>query len=229
MRMPVIIDLILAAVLLLFTVLGWRRGAFRSVIGIAVVAAALIGAGFVAHQGAPAVAKVMTPFVAEQIELRFEEAAQDTGTPGETAITDAEDAEGWFTAAGLYSGTAKKLAEDTVAQVRETGQAVLEAAVDRVIHAAAGAILFLLSFLIFFILLKIASKIFGLLTAVPGLHLIDCAAGGLLGLVQGSLVLFVAIWAAQFIGNGIPGETVEHAAILRLFVTLNPMMMISGV
>ena len=47
MQMAVIIDLFLAVVLVLCTVLGFRRGAFKSVIGIVIVVAALIGAGFV--------------------------------------------------------------------------------------------------------------------------------------------------------------------------------------
>ena len=34
MQMAVIIDVVLAAVLIVCTVLGWRRGAFKSVIGI---------------------------------------------------------------------------------------------------------------------------------------------------------------------------------------------------
>ena len=45
MQMAVIIDLFLAVVLVLCTVLGFRRGAFKSVIGIVIVVAALIGAG----------------------------------------------------------------------------------------------------------------------------------------------------------------------------------------
>ena len=73
MQMPVIIDLILGAVLLAFTVLGWRRGAFRSVIGIVVVLAALLGAGFVAEQGAPAMAKAIAPAVSQHIEARLED------------------------------------------------------------------------------------------------------------------------------------------------------------
>ena len=54
MQMAVIIDLFLAVVLVLCTVLGFRRGAFKSVVGIVIVVAALIGAGFVSAQGAPA-------------------------------------------------------------------------------------------------------------------------------------------------------------------------------
>ena len=70
MQMAVIIDLFLAVVLVLCTVLGFRRGAFKSVIGIVIVVAALIGAGFVSAQGAPAAAKALTPLLTEQIEAR---------------------------------------------------------------------------------------------------------------------------------------------------------------
>ena len=77
MQMAVIIDLFLAVVLVLCTVLGFRRGAFKSVVGIVIVVAALIGAGFVSAQGAPAAAKALTPLLTEQIEARFDKAAQE--------------------------------------------------------------------------------------------------------------------------------------------------------
>ncbi len=77
MQMAVIIDLFLAVVLVLCTVLGFRRGAFKSVIGIVIVVAALIGAGFVSAQGSTCGRKALTPLLTEQIEARFDKAAQE--------------------------------------------------------------------------------------------------------------------------------------------------------
>ena len=80
------------------------------------------------------------------------------------------------------------------------------------------------------IVLKLISNVLGLLTAVPGLHLMnDCSGGGVLGLLQGYLILCAVIWAAQFFGNGISEQVVEQTVLFRFFVALNPIEWVSGV
>ena len=197
MQMAVIIDLFLAVVLVLCTVLGFRRGAFKSVIGIVIVVAALIGAGFVSAQGAPAAAKALTPLLTEQIEARFDKAAQEL-LPSDTEAGE-EDAAGIFSAAGFYRKTAD------------------------------AAVLFFAGFLVLLIVLKLISNVLGLLTAVPGLHLMNALGGGVLGLLQGYLILCAVIWAAQFFGNGISEQVVEQTVLFRFFVALNPIEWVSGV
>lgn len=226
MQMPVIIDLILAAVLLTFTVLGWRRGAFRSVIGIVVVLAALLGAGFVAEQGAPAMAKAIAPAVSQHIEARLEDQLSQALPSG--SGEESGEAGALFSGAGLYHKTAEKLAGDVSAQVKETGQSLIETAVENMLLSVARALLFLVAFVVLFLALKIVTGFLGLLTAVPGLHLMNAACGGLLGLLQGGFVLFAVVWALQFFGNGIPEEVVAQTTLFRFFATLNPIAMVSG-
>ncbi len=228
MQMPVIIDLILGAVLLAFTVLGWRRGAFRSVIGIVVVLAALLGAGFVAEQGAPAMAKAIAPAVSQHIEARLEDQLGQTLSPGGSGDENSEEAASLFSGAGLYRKTAEKLAGDVAAQVKETGQSLIETAVENMLLSVARAVLFLVAFVVLFLALKIVTGFLGLLTAVPGLHLMNAACGGLLGLLQGCLALFAIVWALQFFGNGIPEEVVAQTTLFRFFAGLNPIAMVSG-
>ena len=183
MQMAVIIDLFLAVVLVLCTVLGFRRGAFKSVIGIVIVVAALIGAGFVSAQGAPAAAKALTPLLTEQIEARFDKAAQ------ELLLSDTEageeDAAGIFSAAGFYRKTADDLARSAASQMMESGKTMVEAAVESTVRSVAAAVLFFAGFLVLLIVLKLISNVLGLLTAVPGLHLMNALGGGVLGLLQG--------------------------------------------
>ena len=226
MEIAVIIDIVLIAVLLLFTVLGWRRGAFKSLIGIVVVIVAVVGAGFVSKQVTPLAVERITPLVSQQIELRFDnylEAEQSDQLPA-----DQSEAEGLFGALGLYRNTAEKLADDVMMQVQQTGKEMLQAAAEELIRAVVGAILFIVSFVILLIALKLLSKILGLLTAVPGLHLIDALGGGIFGLAQGALILFALVWAIQFFGTGVPEQIVEKTILFRFFATLNPVSMVIG-
>lgn len=227
MQMAVIIDLFLAVVLVLCTVLGFRRGAFKSVIGIVIVVAALIGAGFVSAQGAPAAAKALTPLLTEQIEARFDKAAQEL-LPSDTEAGE-EDAAGIFSAAGFYRKTADDLARSAASQMMESGKTMVEAAVESTVRSVAAAVLFFAGFLVLLIVLKLISNVLGLLTAVPGLHLMNALGGGVLGLLQGYLILGAVIWAAQFFGNGISEQVVEQTVLFRFFVALNPIEWVSGV
>lgn len=226
MQMAVIIDLILAAVLIICTVLGWRRGAFKSVVGMVIVVAALLGAGFIASQGAPAAAKAIAPMISQQIEARFDQAAGDL-TPAETENIGEEDAAGLFSAAGLYQKTAEDLAQSAVDQAKETGVSLVEAAAESMLQPVAAAVLFLLSFFVLLVVLKLISKVLGLLTAVPGLHLMDALGGGLFGLLQGCIILFALVWAVQF-WSGIPAQVLDQTILFRFFATLNPIAMVSG-
>ena len=214
MQMPVIIDIILAVVLIVFTVFGWRRGAFKSIIGIVIVIAALLGAGFVAEQGAPVAARAITPMIAERVEARID-AQMEQYLPSSGA--EEEAASSLFSGMGLYRKTAENLAGSVAEQVRETGQSLVEAAVESMVLSVARALL---------VILKIAAGVLGLLTAVPGLHLMNAACGGLFGLLQGCIALFAVIWAIQFFGNGIPEEVVAQTILFRFFTTLNPLAMV---
>lgn len=226
MQMAVIIDIIVAAVLILFAVLGWRRGAFKSVIGIVVVVAALIGATVISQQAAPVVTKMMTPIISETIERNFDQALEEFLSSG-SAIEEEEAAEA-FSAAGLYQKTAEILARDVFAQAAQTGQELATVAAESLVTSVATAVLFLLSFILLLIVLKLVSKVLGLLTAVPGLHLMDAVGGGIFGLVQGCLVLYAVAWAMQFFGYGISETVAEQTQLFRLFATFNPMDLFLG-
>lgn len=229
MQMAVIIDLFLAAVLVLCTVLGFRWGAFKSVIGIVIVVAALIGAGLVSAQGAPVAAKALAPVLSEQIEARFDKAVQELLPSGTEAEAGEEEAAGIFSAAGFYRRTADDLARNAVGQVKESGKTMVEAAVESTVRSVAAAVLFVVGFIVLLIVLKLVSNVLGLLTAVPGLHLMNALGGGALGLLQGYLILCAVIWAAQFFGNGISEQVVEQTVLFRFFVALNPIEWVSGV
>jgi hypothetical protein len=221
MQMAVIIDVILGAVLVLCAVLGWRRGAFRSVIGVVIVVFALLGAAFVSDQGAPLAAKALTPLISNQIEARFEKTMQEDATLSQ-ASSDISSAVKLFSAAGFYQQTAQELAQEAAAQAKETGQTILRTAVEQVLLSVARAVLFALTFVILLVALKLAAHVLGLLTAVPGLHFMNASAGALLGLIQGALALFAVVWLLQFFGSGISEELVAQSYLLRFFVLRNP-------
>lgn len=223
MQTAVIIDIVLALILLGFAAAGWRRGALKSVIGIVIVLAALIGAGIVAEQGAPMAAKALSPVISEQVETRLGVAAEDAwGVGGDGGFADV------YSAAGLYEKTAEQLAAGAAARMRETGETLLTAAVEQLVLYVSRAVLFLLAFFVLLAALKVVSRLLGLLTAVPGLHLANALGGGVLGFLQGCLVLLAVVWAMQFFGSGVSEELMEQTRLLRLFAGVDPLQVWAG-
>ena len=63
----VIIDIIVAAVLLAFVILGARRGLFRSVAGLAILVVSLVGANMAADSLTPMAAGIMQPAIENRV------------------------------------------------------------------------------------------------------------------------------------------------------------------
>lgn len=229
MQMAVIIDGILAAVLIVCAVLGWRRGAFKSVMGIVVVLVALVGAGVISNAGAPVAAKTIAPIISQQIETRVDHAAQSVLPEESGDSLDEETAQGLFSAMGLYQKTAENMAKNAMEQATQTGQTMMETAMENMIQSAAAAVLFFLSFIILLILLKLVSNVLGLLTAVPGLHLMNAVGGAVFGLIQGVIILIALIWAVQFFAGSVPAQVADETVLFRLLAALNPIALVSGV
>ena len=174
-------------------------------------------------------AKAIAPVISEQIENRFDSALQDVlpEESGETA--NEETAQGLFSAAGLYQKTAENMAKDAMEQAAQTGQTMVEAAMESMIQSAAAAVLFFVSFIILLILLKLVCNVLGLLTAVPGLHFMNAAGGAVFGLLQGVIILIALIWAVQFFAGSVPAQVADETILFRFFSAMNPIALLSGV
>ena len=67
----------------------------------------------------------------------------------------------------------------------------------------------------------------GLVLKLPGLHLLNAIGGGLLGLAQGALLLFLLIWAARHLGVSFETEALSSAHILQIFTTNTPLRVLT--
>ena len=77
------IDVVIAAVIVLFAVLGWKRGLFRSLAELAAVLLALVLAVQIANIAAPAVVDTfLRPAAYEAIEAQLEELEAGSGLDG---------------------------------------------------------------------------------------------------------------------------------------------------
>ena len=232
-----IFDLVILAVLVLFAILGARRGLILSLCGLLAVLVAFVGASFVARTLSPMVASALEPRFAAAIEEQLNEQIQSStylpegSDPGETPTADTlplQDVLNALRDMGFYEqliDSINQAVEDGMTEVAASAAAKVAAAIAQ---SAAYMILFLVCFVVILILWKLLSHALDLVARLPGLHFLNKSLGALFGLVQAGILIFIAIWLLQFVGQVIPREAAEQTYLLRFFLNTSPFSLLSG-
>ncbi|MCI6053855.1 CvpA family protein [Dysosmobacter sp.] len=233
MTTPVIIDAIAAAVLLGFAIWGAQRGLFRSLTGLLSVIVALVGAGLIAGALAAPAARLAGPLVEEHIRGQVDEAMEvQSSQQVEMPELEMEEDDGFaiedlLALMGLDEDVRESLLGDIQEKAVDTGVNVATAIVESVVQSLLYGVLFLLSFLALMLLLKLAVGAMDLVLKLPGLHLLNSLGGAVIGLAEGALLAFLAIWIARRLGVSFETETVAQTHILHFFTTNTPLSALS--
>lgn len=221
-----IYDLIVVAILALFAWLGWRKGLLLSLCGLAVVAAAFVGAGFLADTLDDPVAGAVEPkleeIIAENLSDRFTSA-----DPSADPIAELREM------GGLYEWVADTLAdtrESMDSVVLDTVQGVAQKAAQAIAVQVAHSVIFAVAFVLLFLLLTLLLHALDLVAKLPGLHFCNGLGGGVIGLVKGGIIVFVAVGVASvFLSSWLPdAQTLERTYLFKFFVKNNPLAFFFG-
>ena len=241
----IILDILTAAALIAFTVAGAHRGFFRTVAGLLAVILALVGAQIFTSWAAPHVSGVLQPAIEWRVEKKVNAAlGGDTITPQEPQIgasrpdsetQDQKTAEeesqiqSLLRAIGVDEQLFRRLGDQAMGKIRDTGVTVATAVVQSVAESAIRALLFLLSFVVFLLLLKLLAKVLDLALKLPVLRSMNGLAGAGVGLVEGILAIFLAIWLLRRLGVSFETPTVEGTYLLSFFAKHTPLSALASV
>ena len=128
---------------------------------------------------------------------------------------------------GLDEDVRNSLASQTQEKIQDTGVSLVMAVVESLAQSILYAALFLVSVVGLTILLKLLIRAMGLVLQLPGLHLVNALGGAVIGLIEGALVLFLAIWVLRRFGVSFETDTVSATHILRFFATHTPLSALS--
>ena len=223
-----IFDLAILAILALFFWRGYARGLVLTLCSLLAVFVALIGASFLSNALAEPVAKAIEPIVASQIHDTVTSYYQRS--PAENTSAEEED---WLAQLPLEE-LLEPLKESKFLQgFAETFQkAVDDKAADIVTHAAqalahfvavqiARIVIFAVAFFAVLIAWFFFSHTLDLVAHLPVLYTANRWGGGIVGLVKGALVVFIAVWLLR--DSYIPPEAVEQTYLLKFFCTVSPL------
>ena len=242
----IILDILTAAALIAFTVAGAHRGFFRTVAGLLAVILALAGAQLFTNWAAPHVSGVLQPAIERRVERKVDAAlggGSSVITPQEPRIgasrpdseaqdqKEAEESEiqRLLRAIGVDEQLFQRLGDLAREKIRDTGVTVAAAVVQSVAETAIRALLFLVSFVVFLLLLKLLARVLDLALKLPVLRSMNGLAGAAVGLIEGALAVFLAVWLLRRFGVSFETPAVEGSCLLSFFAKHTPLSALASV
>lgn len=242
----IILDILTAAALIAFTVAGAHRGFFRTVAGLLAVILALVGAQIFTSWAAPRVSGVLQPAIERRVEKKVNAALggsagitpqepqigasrPDSETQDQKTAEEESQIQSLLRAIGVDEQLFRRLGDQAMGKIRDTGVTVATAVVQSVAESAIRALLFLLSFVVFLLLLKLLAKVLDLALKLPVLRSMNGLAGAAVGLVEGILAIFLAIWLLRRLGVSFETPTVEGTYLLSFFAKHTPLSALASV
>lgn len=234
-----IFDIAVVAVLLLFVLLGRRRGFVLTLCGLLAMFVALIGASFLSELLSAPVARLAEPLIEDSItqllqqsidpsKWQLELPAPDSSIldgaqallpqlPLEQALTALEGTQ-------LYSMFGQSLRNALEAGALEMVSGAAASIAAYLAREVARLVLFILSFVVVLLAWNLLAHALDLAFRLPVLSSINRLLGGLVGLVKGALVVFIAAWLLK---GYLPPETVEQTYLLKFFCENSPLSLLA--
>ena len=243
----IILDILTAAALIAFTVAGAHRGFFRTVAGLLAVILALVGAQLFTNWAAPHVSGVLQPAIERRVERKVDAALgggssvitpqepqigasrPDSETQDQKTAEEESQIQSLLRAIGVDEQLFRRLGDQAMGKIRDTGVTVATAVVQSVAETAIRALLFLLSFAVFLLLLKLLAKVLDLALKLPVLRSMNGLAGAAVGLVEGALAVFLAVWLLRRFGVSFETPAVEGTYLLSFFAKHTPLSALASV
>lgn len=206
--MHIVIDIIAAGILVLFTYNGYKRGLIYTVLRLIISIVALSGAFVVTKLFAQAFSAVINPMITGWIQRALENGG------GSSAI------------AKLFLG-AMGAPQNALASLAG-GASALDAGIVSWLSAfvsdyVAYMLLFILSYTILTVILKIVLKAVNLISKLPVISVFNRLGGLAAGFALGCVVIFILGWMVTFSGGLIAPEILAKTLIFSKFVQINPL------
>ena len=128
---------------------------------------------------------------------------------------------------GLDDDVRGFLTEKVQEKVHDAGVSIAAAVVESLAQSFIYGVLYILSFAALLLLMKVLASAMGLVLKLPLLRGLNALGGGAVGLAEGALLLFLAVWVLRRLGVSFETEALAEAHILRIFTANTPLGVLS--
>ena len=196
-----------------FAVLGAWKGLLRTLAGLLVLVLSLAGAGFIASALAGPAAEIVAPAIEKRLESRLDEAVREREDP--------PPLEELLELLGVDETRRSALADRAEKTVRDTGASLAAAVVESAARSVLYGVLYMISFVLLSVALHLLVRMLDAVLRLPGLHGLNAVGGGVAGILEGALLLFLAVWVLRLLGISLDGA--EDAKLFRFFTDHTPL------
>lgn len=230
------IDLVLAAVLALFALLGARKGLIRSLMALVSVVVALIGATLLTAMFVEPVTDLVYPKVEERVLEQFERdipsdalAAEDGDLSAGGLLPDElSDLLGEALDTLKRFGVSDDAIDGVTKSVTDSAVSAAERAAYLLVKTIVQAALFLAFFLALMLLLRLLTHGLDRLFSLPVLAQLNGLGGAALSLMEGALLIFLIVFLAPRLGVTWFADHAAGTHLLAWFLNNTPRSIIAS-
>lgn len=213
MHISVMIDVVIAAVLIICIAAGWKNGLIRSLVGLAAMVLAVVLSTQLARAAAPKIVdRYLRPATYAAIEERAEELSREAGAsssaeelrrdlyqvldaiPNDFIRAQAQDAlDGVIPQEEMLGGV-------LLAPLEELGKDMADTVLDTLVRDVLQSILCAALFVVLSVLLRMAARVLRIVEKLPGVRQLNELGGALAGLGKGLILVCLAVWVLRQTG-----------------------------
>lgn len=218
-------DIAIGAILLLFFLLGRKKGLVLTLCGLAAIFVAFFGARFAAQTFTPQVSQAIQPHILETIQVEGQEdiSLEEILSDESSVLVSA------LNTLGLQDELAETVKSILAQDADDPSVGVAQAISSAIARVVASVLVFVVAFLLLLVVWSLISKLLDLAARLPVINFLNRTLGGLAGLVKGCILLFLAAWVLRMTDGLIPTQAIEQTVLLRFFCTTSPLALISGI
>lgn len=212
-------DLLIAAILAFFALLGAKRGLFKSLAGLLVLVLAIVGAVILASYAVGPIGSILYPVVEEHF-IEMIPLPEEISLAGSELLATIGAVQHKLSEFGL------DLPSDALLDGID-GSAIISTAAEMLFRSVLQGVLTVLFFLLLLVALKLLVGTFNLVFKLPLLHFVNTFGGAVFGFIEGALFIFLGIFILQKCGVSL-STFAEDGVVLSFFLSHTPQSLLSS-
>lgn len=227
MNISVMMDVVIAAVLIIFAAAGWKNGLIRSLVGLAAMILAVVLSAQLSRAAAPElVDRYLRPATYAAIEERAEELSAGAevssmeelrqnlyqvleAIPNEFIREHTQGALDSVLPPGETLGGAVRM------PLEELGRDMADAVLDTLVRDVLQSVLCGVLFVVLSIVFRLAARVLRIVEKIPGVRQLNELGGALAGFGKGVILVCLAVWVLRQTG-ALTAEMAEGSLALGL-------------
>lgn len=227
MNISVMMDVVIAAVLIIFAAAGWKNGLIRSLVGLAAMILAVVLSAQLSRAAAPElVDRYLRPATYAAIEERAEELSAGAevssmeelrqnlyqvleAIPNDFIREHTQGALDSILPPGETLGGAVRM------PLEELGRDMADAVLDTLVRDVLQSVLCGVLFVVLSIVFRLAARVLRIVEKIPGVRQLNELGGALAGFGKGVILVCLAVWVLRQTG-ALTAEMAEGSLALGL-------------